>query len=139
MSNPNGVQNLYTLLEMPPEALQNYIQAEFTITIPVSIETTEDLRDAIEILGKATSFFSFLSNAALYAKLQKRKLKREKADKEMVEDALAREEIFTNAAGVAKAVYNGVSRMVTIKQMLNSELKMTDSFSGGKNDRFREA
>ena len=48
------------------------------------------------------------------------------ADKFTVEDALTREEIFTNYAEIMKAAYQAASRMITVKQEINEELKFTD-------------
>ena len=43
-----------------------------------------------------------------------------------MEDALTREEIFTNYAEIMKAAYQAASRMITVKQEINEELKFTD-------------
>ena len=63
---------------------------------------------------------------AQIARMRKRALKRSGADKFTVEDALTREEIFTNYAEIMKAAYQAASRMITVKQEINEELKFTD-------------
>ena len=115
-------------LSMESNILQEYVEKEFFIELPESLDSEDDMKNAIGILSKATSYYSYLSNMAVIAKLEKRRLKRDGASKEDVEKALSVEEIFSNAADIAKATYNAVSRMFTIKQQIAEELKMSKGF-----------
>lgn len=115
------------LMAMDPEYLMTLIADKFKLDIPISIDTPEDMVLAGSLLGRCTSNYSYLVNMSMMAKIMKRKLKRAGADKNTIEDALSREEIFTNYADIMKAAYNTVSRMITVKQQINAELKMSDS------------
>lgn len=112
------------IMSMEPKDLMEYLVGNFSINIPTSITTAEDLRMAAEILSRSYSYYSFLSNMRLTAKMQKRALKRQKESSEEIEKMLMREELFEMQAGIAKHAYDTVSRMVTIKQQINQELKM---------------
>lgn len=112
------------LLSMEPVELQEYIMSNYSIIIPVSVETAEDLKAASVIISTAYSNYSFLTSMRQMAKIQKRMLKRQKESSAEIEKMLMREEIFETEAGKAKHAYDTVSRMVTIKQMINQEMKM---------------
>lgn len=123
MLNDMSVPEIFT---MEPEILRAAVATQFPVFIPMSIESVEDMAEAGHLLGRYASWYSYLTGMALAAKLRKRALKQEKADKKAVEDALSREEIFTSYADIVKSAYSAISRMFTIKQEINNELKMTD-------------
>ena len=111
-------------MEMPPLALNQYLQENYKIEIPEAMHTAEDLKKAGELLSKYSSLYAYFSQMALTAKIMKRNLKAEKKDRQMINDALSREEIFSLYADLLKQAYNTISRMVTIKLAVNEELKM---------------
>lgn len=121
----NQVQ--HNLLQMEPSDLLEYLTREFSINIPVNIDTVEDLNYAGTLLGKCASNYSFLITQAMMAKLIKRNLKMEKADKAEVDRALSREEILTMFADITKTSYNAISRMITVRSQASEELKMLHS------------
>ena len=90
------------------------------------IDTVDNLNKLAKLMSKSISEYSYLINMAQIARMRKRALKRSGADKFTVEDALTREEIFTNYAEIMKAAYQAASRMITVKQEINEELKFTD-------------
>lgn len=114
------------LLSMPPEELMAAASQKFKLDLPPSVDSVDNIRKIGRLLTQTTSEYSFLVNMTEMAKMRKRTLKRAHADKEEIEDALTREEIFSNYAEIMKVTYQAVSRMVTIKQMINEELKFTD-------------
>lgn len=114
------------LLSMPPEELMAAASQKFKLDLPPSVDSVDNIRKIGRLLTQTTSEYSFLINMTEMAKMRKRALKRAHADKEEIEDALTREEIFSNYAEIMKVTYQAVSRMVTIKQMINEELKFTD-------------
>ena len=122
-----GNRQNYGLLEMEPSDLLEYLTKEFTIDIPVSIETVEDLNDAGILLGRCASNYSFLITQAMMAKLVKRSLRAEKAGKAEIDKALAREEILSMFADITKTSYNAISRMITVRSQASEELKMLHS------------
>ena len=114
------------LLSMPPEELMAAASNRFKLDLPPSIDTVDNLNKLAKLMSKSISEYSYLINLAQIARMRKRALKRSGADKFTVEDALTREEIFTNYAEIMKAAYQAASRMITVKQEINEELKFTD-------------
>ena len=114
------------LLSMPPEELMAAASNRFKLDLPPSIDTVDNLNKLAKLMSKSISEYSYLINMAQIARMRKRALKRSGADKFTVEDALTRQEIFTNYAEIMKAAYQAASRMITVKQEINEELKFTD-------------
>lgn len=114
------------LLSMPPEELMAAASNRFKLDLPPSIDTVDNLNKLAKLMSKSISEYSYLINMAQIARMRKRALKRSGTDKFTVEDALTREEIFTNYAEIMKAAYQAASRMITVKQEINEELKFTD-------------
>ena len=114
------------LLSMPPEELMTAASNRIKLDLPPSIDTVDNLNKLAKLMSKSISEYSYLINMAQIARMRKRALKRSGADKFTVEDALTREEIFTNYAEIMKAAYQAASRMITVKQEINEELKFTD-------------
>ena len=114
------------LLSMPPEELMAAASNRFKLDLPPSIDTVDNLNKLAKLMSKSISEYSYLINMAQIARMRKRALKRSGADMFAVEDALTREEIFTNYAEIMKAAYQAASRMITVKQEINEELKFTD-------------
>lgn len=114
------------LLSMPPEELMAAASNRFKLDLPPSIDTVDNLNKLAKLMSKSISEYSYLINMVQIARMRKRALKRSGADKFTVEDALTREEIFTNYAEIMKAAYQAASRMITVKQEINEELKFTD-------------
>lgn len=112
------------MLQMDPQELLNYITATCVVTIPISIETPDEERVAADSLAKASAYYSFLSPLRLQARILKRTLKQQGADKRTVEDMLTREEIFDMQMQVMQQTYNTVSRLFTVKAQLNKEFEM---------------
>lgn len=123
-TNTNKQVSVSDLFSMEPLALAEYLQSHFALMVPFSLTTPEDLKRASEILSSAANSYSFLSNMRIMARVQKRALKRKKESAEKIEDMLAREELFENQAAVVKQVYEATSRMVTVKQQIDQEMKM---------------
>ena len=114
------------LLSMPPEELMAAASNRFKLDLPPSIDTVDNLNKLAKLMSKSISEYSYLINGVFLGRMRKRALKRSGADKFTVEDALTREEIFTNYAEIMKAAYQAASRMITVKQEINEELKFTD-------------
>ena len=114
------------LLTMPPEELMDMASQRFRLRIPPTVDSVEDMQAIGQLLSQSASEYSYLLNMAMLAKLRKRQLKRDGAEKKGCEDALSREEIFQNFASIMKTTYDAASRMITVKQQINEELRFTD-------------
>lgn len=114
------------ILAEDPNDLMVKLQQEYSYYVPETIETIDDLKKAGRMLGKLANTYSFLTQVSSYAKLEVRQLKRKKEAKDKIEDAIDRKTIIDTFAEVINLQYKAVSRLLTIKQQINEELKMTD-------------
>lgn len=126
MQDTSEHYSVSSLMNLESDKLIEYLDKNFKAEIPVNIDSIDAMQHAGRLLGICTSNYSFLSSMAIRAKTIKRTLKKTGADKQNVDEALAREEIFSIYADIAKMTYNAVSRMITVKQQINDELHMTD-------------
>lgn len=116
--------NWNNIAETDPEELLKSMKENFTTKLPVQVESVEDLQNAQKLLSKLASQYSFLTAVAVEVKGIKRRIKRDKAAKEKVDDMMEREEILTAYCDSVKMNYNAVSRMITIRQQIYDEYKM---------------
>ena len=116
--------NWNNIAETDPEELLKSMKENFTTKLPVQVESVEDLQNAQKLLSKLASQYSFLTAVAVEIKGIKRRMKRDKAAKEKVDDMMEREEILTAYCDSVKMNYNAVSRMITIRQQIYDEYKM---------------
>ncbi len=116
------------ILEIEAQELIERLGQEFTVHLPASIETVEDMSNAAKILSFCASAYSYLTQMKLLANTQKRILKKDKTRKEEYEDAVAKEAIFKDFAEIVKTNYAACSRLLTIKQQVNDELKMSNIY-----------
>lgn len=114
-----------TVFSKSPEELYAYMQDTFHVVIPKAIETVDDLSKAGKLLGRYASYYSFLTQLSSLAKMRKRLIKKS-GTKEEYEMAMMQEDIINAFMESSKIAYNSISRMITVKQEVNNELKMTD-------------
>ena len=136
------------LLIMKPIELTNWLNEEFKIELPDSLEDVEQMKEAGKLLSKTINTYSYLMSMASYAKIAVREKKRDSdkyskalkqnKDKELEEDLIAlsnkakseyedmvdRKESIENAADIANKQYQAISRMITVKKEINTELQM---------------
>lgn len=136
------------ILGMEPIALINWLNTEFEINLPLSLETIEQMKEAGQLLSKTINIYSYLMSMSSYAKIAVREKKREsdkcskelKANKDKTleeeltlkannakieyENMVDRKEAIENAADIANKQYNAISRMITVKKEINTELQM---------------
>lgn len=112
------------LLKLDPEALLKHISSTYSVEIPFSIDSSEISKKASEEMAKASAYYAFLSPLKLQANILKRMLKNQKAEKELVDDMLVRENIFESQMVVMKQSYDTISRLFTIRYKEQEELKL---------------
>ena len=139
------------LLNMDPIELVDWLNQEFKIELPVTLETIEQMKEAGQLLSKTINIYSYLMSMSSYAKIAVRDKKREsdkhakelksnkdKAKEEELtyianktkkdyENMVDRKEAIENAADIANKQYNAISRMITVKKEINAELQMLGS------------
>lgn len=126
----NNTINLNQLLNLPPKILLEWLEKNFVFDLQPSVETVEDMQAASLRLSEYTSWYVYLTQLEMNANIAKRMAKRDGKTKEEIEDATAREQYLSTYADLSKRAIDTTSRMVTIKQQINQELRMTDSFYG---------
>lgn len=136
------------ILVMPPKELIDWLNSEFKIELPMNLESIDHMKEAGQLLSKTINIYSYLMSMSSYAKIAVREKKREsdklskelKANKDkLLEDELTikankakldyenmidRKEAIENAADIANKQYNAISRMITVKKEINTELQM---------------
>ena len=113
------------ILALPMEELLVYLNQLIKFDPLPQVETIEDLQRASRILGKLGPLYSWLTNMELMTNIQKKKYKKE--DKEKYEEWMLKESVFNSYAKQVNIMYNTISRMVTIKQQVNQELRMLNN------------
>lgn len=112
------------ILELPPNELLIYLQKNYSIEIPKTIECSEDLVKAGKIIGKITGYYSFLMAAYMEAKLNVRLAKQEKMPKEIIATYIDKRDVLKEYSDILKMQYTSISRMIAIKKQVDEELKM---------------
>lgn len=112
------------MLSMSPEDLLSYLTTNYIIQIPLAIDSQEQVKKASEEMAKASAYYVFLSPLKLQANMLKRLLKKQKADKDLIDDMLVRETIFESQMAVMKQSYDTISRLFTIRHREQDELRM---------------
>ena len=121
--------NTETLFMLSPMDLTEILWSEYNFIIPFNEETISinDMFVVQEIITKTGNAFSYLAYLNSIAKIKVRQAKRSKEmKKEDVEDAIDRKDSISNIAEAVKMQYSAISRLITVKQQINEELKMTD-------------
>ncbi|WP_097005285.1 hypothetical protein [Lacrimispora amygdalina] len=121
--------NTETLFMLSPMDLTEILWSEYNFIIPFNEETISinDMIVVQELITKTGNAFSYLAYLNSIAKIKVRQAKRSKEmKKEDIEDAIDRKDAISNIAEAVKMQYSAISRLITVKQQINEELKMTD-------------
>ena len=113
------------LLSMTPEALLDKLTEEYQMTVPVAISTPEDLEEIEHLLSECSGNYIFFTEAALHTEIRKKLLKKNRADKVTIDDAISREKSLSTFADIEKSAYNAVSRMMSAYSQRQYELNMS--------------
>ena len=119
------------LISMDTEIFFEWITYNFNTDVIDAVETEDDMRQASKMISRAIGNYSYLSSLLAYLKIKVRQEKRNK-NKEIYEDLIDKREVVQEMVDATKMLYNGISRMVTIKIEIDKEMGMTD-FKTGKN------
>ena len=112
-------------LQMNPRELAEILTATFIYDVPESVDTADEMSEVGRMLANTSNQYAFLNSLLSVSKIQCRELKRLKLQTSY-EDAVDKKEVITNVTEAVKVRYKTLSRMITIKQEINNELKMTD-------------
>jgi len=114
------------ILNEDPYILMTKLREEYNFKIPETLETIEDLKNAGKLIGKLANTYSYLAQLSAYAKISVRNAKKKKLSKEEIDDAIDRKAVIDTFTNTIEMQYKAISRILTIKQQINEELKMTD-------------
>lgn len=114
-----------TILDMDAIELYNTLEDNFTYEMPEDLETIEGLAKANKLISELLNAYAFISSMAAMASVYKRTYKNSSTKKEY-EEMVDKEKILKAKADVLDKFYAGISRQITIKQMINKELEMGD-------------
>lgn len=114
----------YQLLEMDPVELVDWLESEYLIELPTDVNSLDEMNKAGMLLGKLANTYSYLKILSAYAKLNVRRAKQQKSNKEKIDEAVDRREIFETFADTIKLQYTAVSRMITVRKQMDEESKM---------------
>ena len=124
MDPKNTILTSALLKTIKPMQLLALLDAQYKITGAEGIESCDDLKKASEIMKTCIANYAFLTNMVMVANYLKRRCKLRTPEHE---DAVLRETYLINYADYQKKLYELTSRLITIRQMQNEELHMSDS------------
>lgn len=116
------------ILEKEPLELVEWLEGEFVINIPKNLDSVEQMEVAEELLSRFGSQIVYLDYLLSYAKLYLREARRDKRDKNFIDDCVDKKENIERALEGVKALQSAVSRMVTTRQEINRELYQPTSY-----------
>lgn len=109
---------------MDPEKLNEALVASYIRTIPISIDNIDDMMAAGRLLAMLTNDYSYLYGTLSTFKIWT-KLAKANESKEKYAEMVMRRDTLEAITDILKQQYNAVSRLITTKQEINNELKMT--------------
>ncbi len=112
-----------TILNMEPVELVKWLHDNFSTTIPLKIESAEEMDAAAQLMLVLTGYKSYLLELLSYTKCITRMVKRDQTKMDY-EDMVDRKEAIQNMVDDLDQQYKAVSRAVTIRIENNQELKM---------------
>lgn len=120
------------LLTLSPEELLEKLQQEYSVELPPDVDTPEQQKEAARLFSLINGFTSFLHYMQLRADFLKRRLRREGAPRDVIEDALMREAAIKAYADMLDDSYSRLSRMCSVHEQAQRELYMTDGIYNDK-------
>lgn len=114
------------LLSLSPETLLEKLYQDYFIVLPTDVDTPEQQKEAARIFARINGYTSFLRHMQLRAEFLKRRLKREGAPRDVIEDAQMRETAIKAYADTLDNSYARLSRMCSVHEQAQRELYMTD-------------
>lgn len=114
-----------TMKQMDPEELNKELVHEYVEMIPVEVTSIEDMQKAGKLLGILTNNYSYmlatLNTFKIWVKITKAN-----EDKKEYEKMVMRRDTVEAIVDILKQQYNAVSRLISVKQEINNELRMTE-------------
>ena len=113
----------YEMKKMDPEKLAMMLTEECSTKLPSMIDSIDDMVTAQRQLGEITNMYSYMMSCLTLFKIWTKELK--KVDKDEGDRMAMRRDVIDDMTKVVNSRYNGLSRMLSVKQEINKELGMT--------------
>ncbi len=123
MPNTEGPQTIDEILSLEPIELAEWMRARYIRKIPTPTSIAEFKANA-HVLSDIANAYAFLSSLHAVAAAKVRDAKRRKLDADTVDACTARRDAVDDVLKGLKLQYEAFSRMITIHQQANEELKM---------------
>lgn len=114
------------LLDPSPIEFADWVIKNFTLEIPETIESVEDLSQVSKLIANTANKISYISNLLSYMKVLQRDAKRS-GSKTVNEDCIDKKEVLSNTLDTLVIQHRALSRMITVRQEITTELKISDS------------
>ena len=123
MSNLSEPNSITEILAMEPMEFANWLRLKYVRTLPTPTNIQEFKQHA-HILTDLSNAFSFLSALHAMAAIQVRESKRRGLDKDVIDTCTSRRDAVDDILKGLKLQYEAFSRLITVHQQANEELKM---------------
>lgn len=111
------------IFNMNPSELNEWLINTFSCEVPTCIDSIDEFQRAGNLLGELTNKYTYLASVLTFLKIEVKNSKR-KGKGIDAEDMMLRRDAFQSMTDIVKQQYNAVSRIITVKQEINNELKM---------------
>lgn len=111
------------ILEISTVEFLDFLESEFTHTVPLSIESSEEAKECGALLAILSNQYNYLVGLLGFLKAQHRIAK---GKGEYLGDLIDKRDAVSNKAAAIKLQYQAVSRIYTIRQDILAELRMSD-------------
>lgn len=113
--------NLSEIYASSPVEVDGWLQSN-VLRIPTSLESPEELMEASRLMAELVNYYAYLASLLGSLKYLIREAK-DRKDKKTADELIDKKEMIFLSMETANKQRETLSRMVTIKQLANEELK----------------
>lgn len=113
------IKNIY---DLPVEDVALWLTNDMYVQIPLTIDTEEELKYASTLMASISNNYAYLSNIYASLKFLGRQAK-DRKDKAKSDEIIDKRELIHSCLESLSKQRDTISRMITIKQIVNEELK----------------
>ena len=113
------ILNINNMLQMQPKDLFGFLYTEYIKDLP----EVDDLNGLAYKLSETANIYAFLSGLEAAAKIDVR-IAKASGDKEAYGNAIDRRDVIANIMDAIKMQYAAASRMITVKEKIEEEMRM---------------
>lgn len=112
------------LITMDITELNDWLFRAFPCEVPTCIDSLDEFVRAGNLLGELTNKYTYLASILSFLRIEVKNEKRKNSKSKEAEEMLIRRDSVQLVFDVVKQQYSAVSRIITVKQEINNELKM---------------